>query len=82
MGIELFGAHYTLYFAISCFIAYLCSGHSGIYLSQRIGAPKPGPAPYPGEESLRAARELRPGWGSFLLRRRSYSENGTVKKHR
>ena len=36
MGIELFGGEYTLYFAVACFVAYLCSGHSGIYTSQRI----------------------------------------------
>jgi H+/Cl- antiporter ClcA len=34
MGIELFGAHYTVYFVIACFSAYLWSGHSGIYDSQ------------------------------------------------
>lgn len=36
MGIELFGAHYTLYFATACFLAWHFSGHSGIYLSQRL----------------------------------------------
>ena len=40
MGIELFGSHHVVYLAIACFIAYLFSGHSGIYLSQRIGTPK------------------------------------------
>jgi H+/Cl- antiporter ClcA len=34
MGIELFGAHYTIYFVIACFSAYLWSGRSGIYASQ------------------------------------------------
>jgi len=34
MGIELFGAHYSIYFIIACFTAYLWSGHSGIYASQ------------------------------------------------
>src|SRR5690606_12444978 len=42
MGIELFGSEYTVYFAIGCFLAYLFSGHSGIYSSQRIGSPKGG----------------------------------------
>lgn len=40
MGIELFGSGHAIYLAIACFIAYLFSGHSGIYLSQRIGTPK------------------------------------------
>lgn len=40
MGIELFGAGDALYIAVACFIAYLCSGHSGIYLSQRLAVPK------------------------------------------
>jgi len=40
MGIELFGGAYTSYFAIGCFTAYLCSGHTGIYRSQRVGTPK------------------------------------------
>lgn len=36
MGIELFGAEHTLYFAVACFTAYYFSGHKGIYTSQRI----------------------------------------------
>ncbi len=40
MGIELFGGTYGIYIAAACFIAYLCSGHSGIYLSQRLAVPK------------------------------------------
>lgn len=40
MGIELFGATHAVPIAIACFVAYLCSGHSGIYLSQRIAVPK------------------------------------------
>jgi H+/Cl- antiporter ClcA len=40
MGIELFGSTYTVYIATACFIAYLASGHTGIYLSQRVAAPK------------------------------------------
>lgn len=42
MGVELFGGDYVLYYAIACFTAYYFSGHSGIYLSQRIGVPKNG----------------------------------------
>lgn len=36
MGIELFGAHYGIYFGVACFIAYYFSGHSGIYRAQRV----------------------------------------------
>ncbi len=42
MGIELFGSGYALPLALACFVAFLCSGHTGIYLSQRIGLSKPG----------------------------------------
>jgi H+/Cl- antiporter ClcA len=40
MGVELFGSANTVYIATACFVAYLASGHSGIYLSQRIAHPK------------------------------------------
>ena len=56
MGIELFGAGQAAYIAAACFVAYLCSGHSGIYLSQRIGIPKTGDAALSGAETLREAR--------------------------
>jgi H+/Cl- antiporter ClcA len=42
MGIELFGSPYLVYYAIVCFLAYYFSGHSSIYLSQRLGVPKDG----------------------------------------
>jgi H+/Cl- antiporter ClcA len=40
MGIELFGAHSGIYIGLACVIAYLFSGHTGIYASQIIGTPK------------------------------------------
>lgn len=40
MGIELFGAACAVPITIACFVAYICSGHNGIYLSQRIAVPK------------------------------------------
>ncbi len=40
MGIELFGAECGVYMAIACVVAYLFSGHSGIYSSQIVGSPK------------------------------------------
>jgi H+/Cl- antiporter ClcA len=40
MGIELFGSSHAVYLAVACFLAYSLSGHTGIYLSQRVGTPK------------------------------------------
>lgn len=40
MGMELFGAETGVFIALGCVIAYLFSGHSGIYTSQIIGSPK------------------------------------------
>jgi H+/Cl- antiporter ClcA len=58
MGIELFGATHGVYLATACFLAYFFSGHSGIYLSQRIAVPKSNdPAP-PLEIALRSVREV------------------------
>lgn len=30
----------TKQIGVACFVAYLCSGHNGIYLSQRVAIPK------------------------------------------
>ncbi len=59
MGIELFGGEHTVYIAVACFTAYLCSGHSGIYLSQRLGVPKTADVQSPPDLALRQVRELR-----------------------
>lgn len=40
MGVELFGGQHILYYAIACFAAYYCSGHKGIYSSQRVAVHK------------------------------------------
>jgi len=63
MGIELFGGQselmhsgFVVYLATACFIAYLISGHSGIYLSQRIGVPKLSFLTMPPDASLRSTR--------------------------
>lgn len=58
MGIELFGATHGVYIATACFIAYLCSGHSGIYLSQRVAVSKTGETIKP-DATLRDIRKLR-----------------------
>jgi len=57
MGIELFGADASPYLAVGCVVAYLASGHSGIYLSQRVDTPKVGVAL--GDASLRSMRDGR-----------------------
>jgi H+/Cl- antiporter ClcA/PII-like signaling protein len=77
MGVELFasghpdliGSGFIVYAATACFVAYLLSGHSGIYLSQRIGAPKLFSPDLPPDSSLRAARELQPRIGEALFAR-------------
>ena len=70
MGIELFGSGNTVYIAAACFIAYVFSGHSGIYLSQRIGVPKNDAGFIPPDVSLREAREIgRPAPVTSLLDR-------------
>ncbi len=58
MGIELFGSGNTIYIAVACFVAYLCSGHSGIYLAQRLAVPKTASALIPPDIALRHVREL------------------------
>ena len=40
MGLELFGGHAAIYLGISCVVAYLFSGHRGIYGAQRVGQAK------------------------------------------
>jgi H+/Cl- antiporter ClcA len=40
MGLELFGVQAGVYLALACVVAYLFSGHTGIYGSQRVGQAK------------------------------------------
>lgn len=40
MGVELFGSGSALYLFLGCSLAYLASGHRGIYTTQPIGFPK------------------------------------------
>ncbi|KQZ91801.1 chloride channel protein [Rhizobium sp. Root564] len=56
MGIELFGATHGVYIATACFLAYLFSGHSSIYLSQRIGVVKSANSDLPTGVPVRAIR--------------------------
>jgi H+/Cl- antiporter ClcA len=40
MGAELFGSGGLIYMALACMVAYVSSGHAGIYASQRVLFPK------------------------------------------
>ena len=79
MGMELFGSTHGVYLATACFMAYLCSGHSGIYLSQRIAVAKTREnGDLPPETSLRQIRhqssrplEIAWRWGRRRLKARS-----------
>lgn len=73
MAVELFppaSAELVLYFALACFLSYLFSGHSGIYLSQRIGTPKLSGNGVEGAGTLRKVREGRRGARELLARLR------------
>jgi len=59
LGIELFGATHSVYLGTACFLAYLFSGHSGIYLSQRLALPRSRSTTSPPARSLRQMREIR-----------------------
>ncbi|MEG3082114.1 voltage-gated chloride channel family protein [Sphingomonas sp. PB2P12] len=59
MGIELFGATYAVPIAAACFVAYVCSGHNGIYLSQRIAVAKLPASGLTPNATLREARAYR-----------------------
>ncbi|WP_373533368.1 voltage-gated chloride channel family protein [Vampirovibrio sp.] len=57
LGMELFGAENAGYFALACLIAYLFSGHTGIYLSQILIRSKLGGPNLPQHTTLRMARQ-------------------------
>lgn len=59
MGVELFGGDYVLYYAIACFTAYYFSGHSGIYLSQRLNVSKIQHNETAAEKTLKQIRDKR-----------------------
>ena len=92
MGIELFGSGPMIYIATACFLAYLFSGHSGIYLSQRIGTPKIESSAVPVDAPLRLVRELQPELTESLVSplkiastardRRNPAQENTAVPHR
>ena len=55
MAIELFGVESAAYVAIACIVAYLISGHNGIYASQMVGLPK---VPFHEEDTNKRLNEL------------------------
>ncbi|HUE15454.1 MAG TPA: voltage-gated chloride channel family protein [Planctomycetaceae bacterium] len=67
MGLELFlpnspgllNSGFGIYLPVACFLAYLVSGHSGIYSSQRIGMPKIDSPDLLPDTPLHVAREIR-----------------------
>ena len=56
LAVELFGPADAPWFAVGCLLAWLCSGHSGIYGSQRIHKSKPGTSAVRPGTRLRDAR--------------------------
>jgi H+/Cl- antiporter ClcA len=58
MGIELFGSGGALYLFLGTSLAYLASGHRGIYMSQTIGFPKYSGADVKEGQSLESLRHL------------------------
>lgn len=77
MGIELFGATHAVYLATACFLAYLFSGHSSIYLSQRIGIPKTAAKGHAAGLSVRHVRDLDMKSVSTFLRRGNSGGSGS-----
>jgi H+/Cl- antiporter ClcA len=59
MGVELFGTHNVLYYAVACFTAYYFSGHSGIYHAQRVAVSKVGRLNHHTDKTLHDVREKR-----------------------
>lgn len=60
MGIELFGAPHAIYLGLASCLAYVWSGHRGIYLSQLITTPKIDDPQVPRDQSLHQVREILP----------------------
>ncbi len=60
MAVELFGGGSLLYVGVGCFVAYMASGHRGIYSAQRIATPKTATDVLP-DESIEALTKRRTG---------------------
>lgn len=62
MGIELFGGGAIPYLFLGCVVAYLASGHRGIYVTQRVYQPKLAINDLQPDENLRSLRSRQGGW--------------------
>ncbi len=62
MGIELFGGGAIPYLFFGCVVAYLGSGHRGIYVTQRVHQPKIAVLDLQPDENLRTLRTRYGGW--------------------
>lgn len=62
MGIELFGGGAALYLLVGTVLAYLASGHRGIYTTQIIDVPKPARSAASDGENLQAVAARTGGW--------------------
>ena len=62
MAAELFGGGSILYVGVACFVAYMASGHRGIYATQRIATPKTATDVLP-DESMEAFAKRRSDGG-------------------
>lgn len=62
MGIELFGGGAALYLFVGTVLAYLASGHRGIYTTQIISVPKPARSSDSDGENLQAVAARAGGW--------------------
>lgn len=80
LGVELFGGQYIIFYALACFIAYVFSGHSGIYSSQRIVTPKIFWSGFSGEVSLeQLSKRRRNAFRRYLVKYRLKKKS--LKKH-
>lgn len=59
MAMELFGGGSPVYLILGCVVAYLASGHRGIYVTQRIDSPKAAGVDVRADESLKALADRR-----------------------
>ncbi len=62
MGVELFGGGGLLYLFLGTVVAYLASGHRGIYATQPVHLPKSPRADIGPDEDLGGVRKRRGGW--------------------
>jgi H+/Cl- antiporter ClcA/CBS-domain-containing membrane protein len=62
MALELFGGGSAVYIVLACLMAYLASGHRGIYVTQRVATPKTARMAIRDGETLKSVAERRGGW--------------------